>query len=62
LTEELKSLCFIKNIFSVLKVEKVAHFSIFHNHINIRVICESVPDLDDMGMIHFAVEFYLSLD
>ena len=42
-------------------VEKVSHLCILHDHVDILSVIKCVPDLDDMWVINFGVEFDLPL-
>ena len=61
LREELECLCLSEAVFAVLVVKEIAVFCVFHDHEDPIAIDESIPQLDDMRMVQFTMQFDLSL-
>lgn len=46
----------------VLVVEQIAVLGVFHDHVDLAIFEESVPQFYDMGVVYYGVEGYLSLE
>ena len=62
LIEELEGFSLVELEFTVLVVEEVAFLCVFHDQIDHVLVEDSVPELDDVGMVEERVEVDLPLD
>jgi hypothetical protein len=53
LGEEFEGLRLCEYIFGVLMEEQISNFCVFHDHINVLVVTKGIPNLNNMGVVHF---------
>ena len=61
LHEKFERFAFGKGDFFVLVVKQVPILGVLQNHVDIVLVDESIPQLDDVGVFNLRVQFYLAL-